>query len=58
MLGTVTVTIDLSHMDSQFMSHFDNMFLKQKQTNFFVLEAAKKITPNKAFFIFFLFWKL
>ena len=25
------------------------MVLKQKQTNFFVLEASKKIIPNKAF---------
>ena len=34
------------------------MVLKQKQTNFFVLEASKRIIPNKAFFIFFLFWRL
>ena len=27
------------------------MVLKQKQTNFFVLEASKKIIPKKAFFI-------
>ena len=34
-----------------FKAHFDTMVLKQKQTNFFVLEASKKIIPKKAFFI-------